>query len=95
MGVEGYRQISPRAAPVKVRAIAEELTKLITSSSQDERLQWSVAGRVRVLTGRIFSAGPVPKQTLGGRSKRLLKAMEERLAPHGLQRRGSWWERKQ
>jgi len=95
MGVEGYRQISPRAAPLDVKPIADELVRLITRGSKDKRLQWSAAGRVRVLTGRILSTGSVPKQTLEGRRKRLLKAMEERLAPHGWQLRGSWWGWKQ
>lgn len=90
--VTGYRQLSPRAAGVDVKPIADELTTLIISGTQDERLQWSAGGHVRVRSGRIFGADFVPKQTLEGRRKRLVKAMEERLAPHGWHRRGSWWE---
>lgn len=95
MDVQGYRQISPRAAPLDVKPIADELVMLITRGGKDNRLRWSAAGRVRVLTGRILSTGSAPKQTLEGRRRRLLKAIEERLAPHGWQHRGSWWERKQ
>lgn len=95
MAEVGYRQISPRVDPLDVKPIADELVTLITRGSKDKRLQWSALGRVRVLTGRIISAGSVPKQTLEGRRRRFLKAMEERLAPHGWQRRGSWWEREQ
>lgn len=93
--VTGYRQLYPRAAGVDVKPIADELAKLIISGSQDERLQWSKGGHVRVLSGRIFPAELVPKQTLEGRKRRLVKAMEEHLAPHGWQLRGSWWERKE
>lgn len=92
--VTGYRQLYPKAAGLDIKPIADELVKLITSGSQDERLQWSAAGRVRVLTGRILSSGAVPKQTLEGRRNRFVKAMEERLASRGWQRRGSWWSRK-
>ena len=91
----GYRQLYPKEAPVDVKPIVEELVSLIISGCQDERLQWSGTARLRILTGRILSAGLIPKQTLEGRRKRFLKALEERLAPHGWQRRGSWWERKE
>ena len=91
--VAGYRQLYSRDAILDVKPIADELAKLIICRNQDERLQWSAAGRVRILTGGILSARS--KQTLEGRRKRLLKAMEERLAPHGWTRRGSWWEQKE
>ena len=88
----GWRQLYPRDAVFDVKPVADELSNLIICGSKDERLQWSAAGRVRILTGRILSARS--KQTLEGRRKRFLKAMEERLAPHGWRRRGSWWQRK-
>lgn len=90
--VGGYRQLYPRDAVFDVKPVADELAKLIICGSQDERLQWSATGRVRILTGKIIPAWS--KQTLEGRRKRFLKAMEERLAPQGWRRRGSWWERK-
>lgn len=94
--VIGYRQVYPREAPVDVKPVADEMVRLIIGGSRDDRLQWSAGGRVRVLTGRIFPASfEVPKQTLEGRRKRFVKAMEERLAPRGWQHRGSWWERKE
>lgn len=92
-GVNGYRQLYPRAAALDVKPIADDLAILIISGSRDECLQWSASGRVRVRTGRILGSDSVAKQTLEGRRKRLLKAMEERLVPHGWQRRGSWWQR--
>ena len=91
--VTGYRQLYPRAAGVNVKPIADELATLVISGSQDERLQWSAGGHVRVRSGKIFGTHFVPKQTLQGRRERLVKAMEECLAPHGWQRRGSWWGR--
>ena len=39
MDVEGYRQISPRAAPLDVKPIADELVTLITRGSKDKRLR--------------------------------------------------------
>jgi len=84
--------ISPREAKLDVNPIADEIAKLIISGSQDDRLQWSTTGRVRILTGIFINADN--KRTLEGRRKRFLKAMEERLAPHGWSRRGTWWKRK-
>lgn len=94
MQVVSYRQISPRQASVDINPIAKKLVSLIISGRQDERLQWFADGRVRLLTRRILSSDLVPKQTFEGHRKRLRKAMEKRLAPHGWQCLGSWWERK-
>ncbi len=91
----GYRQLYPRVSPVDVKPIADELVNLIISGSQDDRLQWSAGGRVRVLTGTILPVTSAVKRTLEGRRKRFLKAMEELLTPHGWKRRGSWWKRKE
>ena len=91
--VGGYRQLYPRAAAFDVRPVADELSNLVICGSQDERLQWSATGRVRILTGKILPGWS--KQTLEGQRKRFLRAMEERLAPHGWSRHGSWWEQKE
>ena len=87
----GYRQLYKRDTSFDVKPVAEELSNLIISKSQDKRLQWSASGRVRVLTGSILPGGH-SKQTLQGRRKRLFKAMEGHLSPHGWRRLGSWWE---
>ena len=92
--VIGYRQLYPRAAPVDVEPIADELVELITKHRQDERIRWSKDGRVQILSERIFPTGSASKQTIEGRRSRLSKAIEERLTQHGWQRRQSWWERK-
>jgi hypothetical protein len=91
----GYRQVEKRQAPVNVRPIAEELAQLIIDRSQDGCLKWSADGRVRVLTGQFFQEGSSPKQTVRDRRKRLLKVLEEFLAPHGWNRKLSWWENKE
>ena len=88
-GAAGYRQVCPREAPMDVNPIADELAKLIINGGKDERLQWSANGHVRVLTGKIILASF--KQTLEGRRKRFMAALEQRLVPHGWTRRGSWW----
>lgn len=93
--VIGYRQLYPRQAPSYVEPIADELAKLIISGSQDERLQWSSAGRLQIHTGKILLSDISPKRTLEGRRKRFNKALEERLTPYGWRRYGSWWERKE
>jgi len=94
MGVKGYRQKSPRQNAVDVKPIANKLTELIINGHHDERLQWSTDGRVRILSGKIFPDNSVKKQTLEGRKKRLVKAMEERLTQLGWLRKGSSWVRK-
>jgi len=93
MSVKGYRQKSPRQSAVDVKSIANELTELIINGHNDERLQWSTDRRVRVLSGKIFPDNSAKEQTLEGRKKRLVKAMEERLIQLGWLRKSSWWVR--
>jgi hypothetical protein len=87
---EGYRQISPRDAPLDLKPIADELSRLIVDRKQDDRLQWSADGRVRILSAKFIPSSS-PKQVIEGRRKRLIKALEERLAPQGWKRHRSWW----
>ena len=91
---KGYRQKTTRQSAVDVKPIANKLTELIINGHKDERLQWSPDGRVRILSGKIFPDNATGKQTLEGRKKRLVKAMEERLTQLGWLREGSWWLRK-
>jgi hypothetical protein len=93
MYIEGYRQVEPRAAPVDVKPIADELVRLITAGSKDPRLQWSAAGHVRILTGKILPTESAVKQTLEGRRRRLNNAIAERLLPLGWQQEGLWWRK--
>jgi len=92
--IVGYRQIHQREPGFNVKPTADELADLIMRGMQDERLQWSTDGRVRILSGKIIPSGTLsPKQTVEGRRKRLIKALEERLTPRGWRRHGSWWEK--
>lgn len=59
-----------------------------------QRLRNRKSQLVRILSGRFFPANSARKQTLEGRKKRLVKAMEERLTQFGWLRKGSWWVRK-
>lgn len=87
-----YRQLKKRSTTFDVKPVAEELAKLIIDKGPDERLQWSTkTGGVQVLIGKVLSSSS--KQTLDGRRKRLLKAMEEHLLPLGWKRSGSWWRK--
>lgn len=92
--VEGYRQIYPRSASVDVEPIADELVKLIVKGKQDERLQWTKGGNLRVLSGRIFPDSSAPRETLEGRRGRLGGAISKRLLPLGWQSNCGWWSRK-
>ena len=87
----GHRQIERRGPSVKVQPIAEEISKMIIGVSQDRRLRWSKNGHVRVLTGTIFPIYSAPKQTVEGRRRRFLRALEKLLIDQGWQCRGSWW----
>ena len=79
-------------ARVDVKPLADEIAMLIISGDDDERLQRLADGRVQILAGRIFPPGSTVKQTVEGRRKRLNKALEERLSPHGWLRTRSWWQ---
>jgi hypothetical protein len=90
---EGYRQIFPRNPPLDVKPIADELSRLIIAGERDDRLQWSTTGRVKILSGKIILSFQTPKQTIEGRRKRLIKALEKRLNPRGWKRHRAWWEK--
>lgn len=78
--------------PVDTAAIADELAPLIVDRRRDdERLQWSKAGRARVPANRVFP--PASGQTTTGRRKRLRRDLKKRLAPNGWHPRPlGWWE---
>ena len=87
----GYRQIYKRDSVFDVEPIADKLAGLIINGRRDELLKWSEEGRVQILTGKIIYG---PRNTAGGRRKRLNKALEERLNPKGWNRKGAWWQHK-
>jgi hypothetical protein len=83
-----FRQVRARQPRLDVRALAEEVASLILHHQEDERLQWSEDGRVRVVVGKVLPDGSAVAQTLAGRRKRLLGALRQRLAVEGWQEVG-------
>jgi len=83
MGVKGYRQISPRAAPLDVKPIVEEIVQLVLNRAKDDRLKWSRKGYVQVLISRILPESSAFKQTLLRRRSRVSYAIREKLTAHG------------
>lgn len=77
--------------PFDTAALAEELAPLIVDREEDERLEWSKTGRVRVPATRVFPRAC--SQTTQRRRDRLRRDLKERLAPHGWHPRPmGWWE---
>lgn len=83
MGVGEYRQIIPRAAPLDVKPIAEEIVRLVLNRAKDDRLKWSKKGHVQVLIGRILPEVSAFKQTLSRRRSRVGGAIYGALTAHG------------
>jgi hypothetical protein len=75
--------------PVRAAPLAGELVDLILDRQEDERLQWSRTGCVRVRTARAFP--PAGDWTTQGRRKRLHAALKHRLARWGWTDRGYGW----
>lgn len=78
-----YRQVDPRAAPVKVEPIARELADTINARRSDPRLKWKNETEVRVVMRAIFPSDQGFRQTVTGRRKRLHAALEPLLAGLG------------
>lgn len=91
MDVSGYRQVIPRAVPLDVRPIAEEIADLVLNRARDNRLKWSKKGHVQVLIGRILPEGSAFKQTLLRRRSRLSNAICRQLTARGWQLRANAW----
>jgi len=91
VGVGGYRQISPRAAPLDVESITEEVVHLVLNRVEDDRLKWSKKGHVQVLIGRILPEGSAFKQTLLRRRSRVSDAISRGLTGHGWREISHGW----
>ena len=89
--VGGYRQITPRAAPLDVKRIAEEIVHLVLNRAEDDRLKWSKKGHVQVLIGRILPEGSAFKQTLLRRRSRVSGAIYRGLTAHGWREISHGW----
>lgn len=90
----GHRQLYRRQPKVNVDSIADELALFIVNRRSHKWLKWSAAGRVSVMSGEVFPDGSGFKETVSGRRKRLIMALEKRLNPVGWSRSGSWWDYK-
>ena len=89
--IGGYRQITPRAAPLDVKPIAEEIVHLVLNRAEDDRLKWSKKGHVQVLIGRILPEGSAFKQTLLRRQSRVSSAIHWGLTAHGWREISHGW----
>jgi hypothetical protein len=79
----GYRQLQPRAEPVKIGPLAAELAEAISEGRADERIKWGHDGTVRVVLTKVFPYGSGYLQTIAGRRKRFRAALTELLAARG------------
>lgn len=92
MCVWGYRQIIPRAAPLDVGPIAEEIVTLVLNGSEDRQIRWSRTGNVQVLIGKILPEDSACSQTLLRRRSRLSCAISWKLTTHGWRAlKNSWY----
>ena len=74
-----YRQFYPRQPPLDVEPLVERVLTAITGQD-DQCLKRLPNGSVRVHVGVLIPATSAAKQTVQGRRKRFLRALEERLA---------------
>ncbi|MDZ7839629.1 MAG: hypothetical protein U5R46_02235 [Gammaproteobacteria bacterium] len=65
VGTGRFKQVQPRAKPLDVQPLVEEVGLLIIEGRQDERLSWDGADRVRVNIAIIIPRDG-PKQTVEG-----------------------------
>ncbi len=68
---DGYRQLVPRAAPLKVEPLVAEIVELVAAGAADDRLKWSPdRGTVRIIIGKAIPDDGF-QRTVAGRRKRL------------------------
>lgn len=83
------RRVRPAQSKLDVEALAVELTGLILSDAEDERIRRS-GGRVQVRMAKALPSAA--KQTTQGRQKRLNASLGVHLGVHGWVRgAGGWW----
>lgn len=80
---KAYRQLAPRAPVVRVDALAEVVVRAITQQQEHPALTWVTSGRARVVPSRIEELQVGFKQTVTGRRKRFVIALEARLRTVG------------
>lgn len=78
-----YRQIRPRARPLNVRPLAQEIAGLILARSEDARLKWKDDRTVRILITETVPAGSDYGQTVKERRKRFRTVLSSLLERDG------------
>ena len=79
----GHRQLKVQAKRVDIKPIAEEISSIIVSGTQDERIKWNDENTAKVQINLILPEGSAKKQTLAGRRKRFREELTKQLAEHG------------
>ena len=82
----GYRQLRSSAAPLDVRPLAQSTADAILGHRENQSLQWTDDGSVRVRVGSILPPGSAAAQTLADRRRRFWHALDESLRASGWQR---------
>ena len=78
----GYRQVTKRKPPLKVKPIAECVGSLVVNGQDDPRLKWSRgSSQVRILIGEIIP-DDCARQTVRDRRRRFAKALKAILEEH-------------
>lgn len=81
-----YRQVTTRATAVRVGPLAQELAEAITHQQAHAALKWSSPTRVQVLVSRVEGLNAGVAQTVAGRRKRLIAALDQQVAARGWER---------
>jgi hypothetical protein len=78
------KRLKEKSEPrLNVNPMADEVATLVFAGTKDERLKWYGDFKVRVLIGEFIPEGLAVAQTLRGRRKRFIKAVEDRLKQQG------------
>jgi hypothetical protein len=84
----GRRQKSQLQKAIRTKPIAAELAELMDTRQEDQRLEWSKSGAVRIRVNEVFPSAN--KQTQAGRRKRLFRDVSKHLEGWTRNRQG-WW----
>ena len=81
-----YRQVYPRAAPLRVGPLVDELVERVVGGVDDPRLVWNAdRSEVKLRVGLTIPDDGY-QQTVQGRRRRLRAALQEALPAHGWNR---------
>jgi hypothetical protein len=77
----GKVQVRAKDRPLKTKGLVEEIASLILNGTNDPRLVWISAKKVRIGIGKVIRA--TNSQTTSSRRKRFREDLRSYLAPHG------------